>query len=87
LTADSLETALATQLANTVTTNAAKAAAASIMDEPRNTSSIGPGGGRAGRLMTAEDKAKIKAAIAKATSAEEIKVLERRLKEGWIPQE
>jgi U2 small nuclear ribonucleoprotein A' len=88
LTPDSLETALASQLANTVTTNAAKAAAASIIDEPRNaSSSAGPGGGKAGRLMTAEEKARIKAAIAKATSAEEIKALERSLREGWIPQE
>jgi U2 small nuclear ribonucleoprotein A' len=37
--------------------------------------------------MTAEEKARIKAAIAKATSAEEIKALERSLREGWIPQE
>ncbi|KIM28948.1 hypothetical protein M408DRAFT_125638 [Serendipita vermifera MAFF 305830] len=89
LTPDELETALATQLASTITTSAAKAAAASIIDEPsaaRAASSAGPGG-KAGRLMTAEEKARIKAAIAKATSAEEIKALERSLREGWIPQE
>jgi U2 small nuclear ribonucleoprotein A' len=37
--------------------------------------------------MTPEDKARIKAAIAKASSAEEIKELERSLREGWIPEE
>jgi U2 small nuclear ribonucleoprotein A' len=37
--------------------------------------------------MTAEEKARIKAAIAKASSAEEIKQLEKSLREGWIPDE
>jgi U2 small nuclear ribonucleoprotein A' len=84
LTPDELETALAGQLAATVTTNAAKAAVAAVLDEPRASSSGGQPG-RAGRLMTAEEKARIKAAIAKATSAEEIKKLEQSLREGWIP--
>lgn len=37
--------------------------------------------------MTVEEKARIKAAIAKASSAEEIKQLEKSLREGWIPDE
>ena len=86
LTPDELETALATQLASTVTTNAAKAATASIVDEP-SAARAASGSGKAGRLMTVEEKARIKAAIAKATSADEIKTLERCLREGWIPQE
>ncbi|KAG8759607.1 U2 snRNP complex subunit [Serendipita sp. 396] len=83
LTPDSLETALASQLAATVTTNAAKAAVAATLDEPR---ASGSNAGRAGRLMTAEEKARIKAAIARAASAEEIKALERKLREGWVPE-
>jgi U2 small nuclear ribonucleoprotein A' len=35
--------------------------------------------------MTSEEKQKIKMAIANAKTAEEIKKLERSLKEGWIP--
>lgn len=85
LTADGLETALATQLAATVTTNAAKAAVAATLDEPRVGGASGVSTGKAGRLMTAEEKARIKAAIAKAASAEEIKQLERSLREGWVP--
>jgi len=41
--------------------------------------------GRAGRLMTAEEKERVKAAIINATSAEEVRRLERNLKEGWMP--
>lgn len=37
--------------------------------------------------MTAEEKARIKTAIGKASSAEEIKQLEKSLREGWIPDE
>jgi U2 small nuclear ribonucleoprotein A' len=37
--------------------------------------------------MTAEEKTRIKTAIAKASSAEEIKQLEKSLREGWIPDE
>lgn len=60
-----------------------KAAVAASLDEPRAAPGV-PGG--KGRLMTAEEKNRIKAAIAKATSADEIKQLERSLKEGWVPE-
>lgn len=35
--------------------------------------------------MTAEERERVKAAILKATSAEEIRRLEKTLKEGWVP--
>ena len=38
-----------------------------------------------GRLMTSEDKAKIRDAIQKATNTEEIRKLERMLAEGRMP--
>ena len=40
---------------------------------------------KAGRLMTKEEVARTKAAIAAATSAEEIQKLERSLREGYVP--
>jgi U2 small nuclear ribonucleoprotein A' len=56
---------------------------AATVDEPRPSSAMIPG--QSGRLMTAEERQKVKAAIANAKTAEEIKKLERSLKEGWIP--
>lgn len=35
--------------------------------------------------MTEEEKARVRAAIAAAKSAEEIQKLERSLREGWVP--
>ena len=40
---------------------------------------------KAGRLMTKEEAQRVRAAIAAATSAEEIQRLERSLREGWVP--
>ncbi|KIJ45762.1 hypothetical protein M422DRAFT_46786 [Sphaerobolus stellatus SS14] len=78
LTQDDLPTALATTIQNTVTSGAAKPPVS--IDEPKPA-----GSGRAGRLMTAEEKERVKAAIANATSVEEVNRLERSLKEGWMP--
>jgi U2 small nuclear ribonucleoprotein A' len=36
--------------------------------------------------MSKEDQEKVKAAIAKATSVEEIRKLERNLREGYMPE-
>ena len=84
MTQDDLPTALAASLQSTVTTSAAKAALAAVSaDEPRPNSAMVPG--KSGRLMTAEERQKVKTAIANAKTAEEIKKLERSLKEGWIP--
>lgn len=35
--------------------------------------------------MTEEEKARVRAAIKAANSAEEIQKLERSLREGWVP--
>lgn len=79
LTADKLPTALATSLSTTVTTQTGKLSL--TMDEPK----AAPVPGRAGRLMSKEDQEKVKAAIAKATSMEEVRRLERSLREGYLP--
>ena len=52
------------------------------MDEPK----AAPTTGKAGRLMSKEDQDKVKAAIAKATSIEEVRRLERSLREGFVPE-
>jgi len=35
--------------------------------------------------MTAEERERVKAAILQATSAEEVRRLEKTLREGWVP--
>jgi len=52
------------------------------MDEPK----AAPTGLKAGRLMSKEDQEKVRAAIAKATSIEEVRRLERSLREGYVPE-
>ncbi|KAL0950768.1 hypothetical protein HGRIS_007535 [Hohenbuehelia grisea] len=80
LTAEGLPTALATTISATVSTHSSKAPIAT--DEPRAAlPSV-----KAGRLMSKEDAEKVKAAIAKATSIEEIRKLERSLREGYLPE-
>ncbi|KAJ7919065.1 leucine-rich repeat-domain-containing protein [Mycena leptocephala] len=73
VTAENLPTALATTLSTT---------AVITTDEPKMT----PLMGKAGRLMSKEDAEKVKAAIAKATSMEEVRRLERSLREGYMPE-
>lgn len=51
------------------------------MDEPRNTAPS-----KTGKLMSKEDAERVKAAIAKATTIEEIRKLERSLREGYMPE-
>ncbi|PPQ66123.1 hypothetical protein CVT26_010924 [Gymnopilus dilepis] len=80
VTADGLPTALATTISTTISTHAPKAAL--TIDEPK----AAPVPGRAGRLMSKEDQEKVKAAIAKATSIEEVRRLERSLREGYLPE-
>ncbi|KAI0728566.1 L domain-like protein [Fomitopsis betulina] len=79
LTADNLPTQLADTLSKTVSTHAAKAPVAT--DEPKP--AAGPG--KAGRLMSKEEAEKVKEAISRATSIEEIRRLERSLREGFLP--
>ncbi|KAJ7042645.1 leucine-rich repeat-domain-containing protein [Mycena alexandri] len=80
VTAENLPTALATTLSTTVSTQASKAVITS--DEPK----AAPLVGKAGRLMSKEDAEKVKTAIAKATSMEEVRRLERSLREGYMPE-
>ncbi|KAF7367243.1 U2 small nuclear ribonucleoprotein A [Mycena sanguinolenta] len=80
VTAENLPTALATTLSTTVSTQSSKALVTT--DEPK----VAPLMGKAGRLMSKEDAEKVKAAIAKATSMEEVRRLERSLREGYLPE-
>ncbi|EJD04395.1 L domain-like protein [Fomitiporia mediterranea MF3/22] len=87
VTPDGLLTALATTLSTTVSSNAPKAPvhvdelkAAAATAATTTTQQF-----KAGRLMTKEEAARVRAAIAAATNAEEIQKLERSLREGWIP--
>lgn len=79
LTPEGLFTALATTISTTVSKKDANAAM--TIDEPKPTLPAG----KAGRLMTKEEAERVKQAIAKATSIEEVRKLERSLKEGYIP--
>lgn len=78
-TADGVPNALAEKTAATVSTAASRAAVTT--DEPKAAATAG----KAGRLMSKEEQARVKEAIAKATSVEEIRKLERQLKEGFLP--
>jgi U2 small nuclear ribonucleoprotein A' len=80
LTAENLPTALATTISTTVSTQTTKVALTT--DQPK----AAPVAGKAGRLMSKEDQEKVKAAIAKATSIEEVRKLERSLREGYMPE-
>ncbi|TEB35100.1 L domain-like protein [Coprinellus micaceus] len=79
LTADGKENALATSIISSVSTRAGKPSL--TIDEPK-----APMPGRAGRLLSKEEQDRVKAAIAKATSMEEVRRLERALKEGYVPE-
>jgi len=79
VTAEGLPTALATTISTTV--SAHSTAATLTMDEPKT--AIIPG---KGRLMSKEDQEKLKAAIAKATTIEEVRKMERSLREGYLPE-
>jgi len=78
ITADNLPTQLATTLSTTVSSHSG---ASVTTDEPKQ--AVAPG--QAGRLMSKEDAQRVKEAIANATSVEEIRRLERSLKEGFMP--
>ncbi|KAF9056682.1 leucine-rich repeat-domain-containing protein [Panaeolus papilionaceus] len=80
VTAEGLPTALATTISTTVSTHSTKTTL--TIDEPRAAAN----NLKAGRLMSKEDQEKVKAAIAKATSMEEVRRLERSLREGYVPE-
>lgn len=75
-TADNLPNQLATTISTTVSTQTT--ATTVTTDEPRAAA-------KAGRLMTKEEADRVRKAIASATSVEEIRRLERSLKEGYLP--
>lgn len=79
MTPEKLPTALATSISTTVSKHSSKAL---VTDEPRPAAQSV----KAGRLMSKEDAEKVKAAIAKATTVEEIRKLERSLREGYMPE-
>jgi len=79
VTAEGLPTALATTISTTI--SAPSTAATLTMDEPKAATVLG----KAGRLMSKEDREKIKAAIDKATTIEEVRKMERSLREGYLP--
>lgn len=79
LTPEGQLTALATTISTTVSKHGTKIAI--TIDEPKPAMPSG----KAGRLMTKEEAERVKQAIAKATSIEEIRRLERSLKEGYMP--
>ncbi|KAF7789203.1 hypothetical protein EIP86_000142 [Pleurotus ostreatoroseus] len=79
VTADGLPTQLATTLSTTVSTHAK---APVTTDEPKPAAAPG----HAGRLMSKEEAQRVKDAIAKATSIEEVRRLERSLREGFLPE-
>ncbi|PFH46639.1 hypothetical protein AMATHDRAFT_77588 [Amanita thiersii Skay4041] len=80
LTPDGLETQLAMTLSTTVSKQSAKPSI--TIDEPKPS----PLTGNAGRLMSKEEQEKVRAAIANAKSIEEIRRLERSLREGYLPE-
>ncbi|KAG9013894.1 U2 snRNP complex subunit [Tulasnella sp. JGI-2019a] len=84
LTPDDLPTALATSFQAAKAQQSTKNVV-STEEEPTSASAAALAAGRAGRLMTAEEKARVKASILSATSAEEVRRLEKTLKEGWLP--
>lgn len=79
LTAEGQLNALATTISTTVSKHGTKTT--NTIDEPK----LALPAGKAGRLMTKEEVERVKQAIAKATSIEEIRRLERSLKEGYMP--
>lgn len=79
MTADGRPNAVADKIAETV--SSATTRATLTTDEPK----AAPVAGKAGRLMSKEEQAKVKEAIANATSIEEIRRLELSLKEGFLP--
>ncbi|KAI1797591.1 L domain-like protein [Ganoderma leucocontextum] len=78
LTADNLPTQLATTISQTVSNHSSKPPVTT--DEPKPAPK-----GKAGRLMSKEEADKVREAISRATSVEEIRRLERMLKEGFLP--
>jgi hypothetical protein len=76
---DGRMTALADTMSTTVSSKASKTAI--TIDEPKPAASQV----KAGRLMSKEDADKVRQAIREAKTAEEVRRLERQLREGYMP--
>ncbi|KAG8769343.1 U2 snRNP complex subunit [Ceratobasidium sp. 428] len=85
VTAEGLPTALATSIQEAASAQPAGLTFTPGGDEV-NDDRPGQKAGAAGRLMTAEERARVREAIARAGSAEEIKRLERALRDGYVPE-
>ncbi|QRV86333.1 U2 small nuclear ribonucleoprotein A [Ceratobasidium sp. AG-Ba] len=85
VTAEGLPTALATSIQEAATAQPTGLTFTPGGDDVPN-DRPGPKAGAAGRLMTAEERARVRDAIARAGSAEEIKRLERALRDGYVPE-
>jgi len=83
LTQDSLPTALATSLSSSRTAVTAGAIAASATPVSGASKTFVPGA--SGRLLTAEEKERVKEAIKNAGSVEEVRKIESMMREGWVP--
>ncbi|KAF9535467.1 leucine-rich repeat-domain-containing protein [Crepidotus variabilis] len=79
VTSEGLPTALATTISTTVSKHSTKTTL--TIDEPKAASSV-----KAGRLMSKEDQEKVRLAIQNAKSMEEVRRLERSLREGYVPE-
>lgn len=78
------ETSLPSKLALSLTSDATTAAQSATAAVSNDGGAQGDAG--KGRLMTSEEKAKIREAIQKAGSMEEVRKLERMLAEGRVPE-
>jgi len=79
VTADGLPTALATTISETVSKHSTKSVL--TIDEPK----AAPSMVKPGRLMSKEDQEKVRNAIQNAKSMEEVRRLERSLRDGYMP--
>jgi U2 small nuclear ribonucleoprotein A' len=83
------ETGLPSQLAHSLTseaaTNAANAAANAVLAQS-STGASKNANGAAARSMTEDEKARVREAIKGASSIEEVKRLQRMLAEGKVPE-
>ncbi|KDN51504.1 hypothetical protein RSAG8_00049, partial [Rhizoctonia solani AG-8 WAC10335] len=86
VTAEGLPTALATSIEESATAQPTGLTFTPGGEEVKVDDRPGQKAGAAGRLMTAEERARVREAIANASSAEEIKRLERALRDGYVPE-
>ncbi|ORY90943.1 U2 small nuclear ribonucleo protein A [Leucosporidium creatinivorum] len=92
LSSDGTPTALANSFASAAASNGAANAPSLVANgaktfEPGVEVGAGAAGGKAGRLLSKEEKERVRAAIEGAESVEEIRRLQRMLAQGFVPTE